>query len=327
MSVDDTLYSGAHWQRFATTDSDEAIDYIRRAYIDVTVRTSNDSDREFGLRTIATELGDVSMSRLSYSTHNRVETAPDGDLNISHAIRGRYALVKDKEEHRLRPGDVFLLLPDDSLGIDFDDVDVFATRLPRALLEEAAGTPDGFSGADLRFESTRPISAELGRHWSATVSYVTHSILSDPILVANPLVTAQARQLLAQTALAVFPNTSLDARLDPGGGVPPRALRRAIAYVDDTADRPVTVAQIAAAAGVHPRALQLAFRRHLGTTPTSYVRTVRLDRAHRDLQNADPSTGVTVTVIAHRWGFTHLGRFSADYRSAYGVSPSQTLRV
>ncbi|WP_433652462.1 helix-turn-helix transcriptional regulator [Micromonospora zamorensis] len=86
------------------------------------------------------------------------------------------------------------------------------------------------------------------------------------------------------------------------------------------------MAEIAAAAGVHPRALQFAFRRHLDTAPTNYVRKVRLDRAHRDLQNADPSTGVTVTMIANRWGFTHLGRFSADYRSAYGISPSRTLR-
>ncbi|WP_433652463.1 AraC family ligand binding domain-containing protein [Micromonospora zamorensis] len=190
MTGSSTPYSGAHWQRFATTDSDEAVDYIRRMYVDVTVQTANDRGKDFGLRTIATQLGDVSISRLRHSTHNRVETAPDGDLNISHATGGRYSLMKDKEEHRLRPGDVFLILPDDTLGIDFDDADVFTTRLPRTLFEDVADTLDGFTGADLRFDSTRPISAELGRHWSATISYITHSILSDPTLVANPLITA-----------------------------------------------------------------------------------------------------------------------------------------
>ena len=35
----------------------------------------------------------------------------------------------------------------------------------------------------------------------------------------------------------------------------------------------------------------------------------------------------TVAMIANRWGFTHLGRFSTDYRAAYGTSPSRTLRT
>ncbi|MCG5434751.1 hypothetical protein PSH25_000383 [Micromonospora sp. PSH25] len=31
--------------------------------------------------------------------------------------------------------------------------------------------------------------------------------------------------------------------------------------------------------------------------------------------------------MPRRWGFTHLGRFSTDYRAAYGRSPSHTLRT
>ncbi|SCG60173.1 helix-turn-helix domain-containing protein [Micromonospora halophytica] len=90
--------------------------------------------------------------------------------------------------------------------------------------------------------------------------------------------------------------------LRAAGEVTFRAVRRAVAYVDDHADQPITVDQIAAAAGVRPRAPQLAFRRHHDTTPMRYVRQVRLERAHHDLQAADPTTGVTVTVIATRWG-------------------------
>jgi transcriptional regulator GlxA family with amidase domain len=56
-----------------------------------------------------------------------------------------------------------------------------------------------------------------------------------------------------------------------------------------------------------------------------YLRRVRLDRAHRDLEAADPSVD-TVTAIAGRWGFTHPGRFSSIYKQAFGRSPSVTLR-
>ena len=82
---------------------------------------------------------------------------------------------------------------------------------------------------------------------------------------------------------------------------------------------------IAAAAHVTIRALQLSFRRHLGCTPTVYLRRVRLEHAHRDLIAADPQRE-TVTAVAYRWGFASHSRFTAHYRDAYGVLPSDTLR-
>ncbi|VVJ21644.1 Uncharacterised protein [Amycolatopsis camponoti] len=30
--------------------------------------------------------------------------------------------------------------------------------------------------------------------------------------------------------------------------------------------------------------------------------------------------------MAYRWGFSNPGRFAADYRHAYGLPPSHTLR-
>jgi len=122
------------------------------------------------------------------------------------------------------------------------------------------------------------------------------------------------------------------------GGVPPReliercnrveaeVLRRAVEYITLSAQEPIGISDIARAAGVGPRALQLAFRRYADTTPWAYVRSVRLDRAHHDLEAADPRRD-TVLAIANRWGFTNRSRFSAEYRAAYGETPADTLRA
>jgi transcriptional regulator GlxA family with amidase domain len=55
-----------------------------------------------------------------------------------------------------------------------------------------------------------------------------------------------------------------------------------------------------------------------------YLRAVRLRRAHDRLLSADPHTA-TVAAVALRCGITHLGRFSAAYRAAFGELPSATL--
>jgi transcriptional regulator GlxA family with amidase domain len=102
-------------------------------------------------------------------------------------------------------------------------------------------------------------------------------------------------------------------------------LARATAFIHENAHRDITLSDIAAAVQVTPRSVQYTFRRHLGTTPLEYLRRVRLDRAHRELQNADPAVD-TVTAIAGRWGFSHPGRFSGAYKRTFGWPPSRTLR-
>ena len=106
----------------------------------------------------------------------------------------------------------------------------------------------------------------------------------------------------------------------------PQTLRQAIAFIDDNAHLDIRLTDIAAAIGVTPRTVQYKFRRHLGATPLGYLRRVRLQRAHRDLQAADPSVD-TVMAIADRWRFGHPGRFSRAYKETFGTSPSLTLRT
>ncbi|MCZ6511927.1 MAG: helix-turn-helix domain-containing protein, partial [Alphaproteobacteria bacterium] len=57
----------------------------------------------------------------------------------------------------------------------------------------------------------------------------------------------------------------------------------------------------------------------------AYLKSERLCRARAELLAADPAQ-VTVTEIATKWYFFHLGRFSGCYRKAFGEPPSVTLK-
>ena len=89
--------------------------------------------------------------------------------------------------------------------------------------------------------------------------------------------------------------------------------------------KPFTVADLAAIAGVSIRSLQQSFQRYIGMPPMTYLRHLRLAHVHEHLRQADPALH-TVTEIAYRFGFTHMGRFAAEYRSPVRSSSCETLR-
>ncbi|MGW2788065.1 helix-turn-helix domain-containing protein [Streptomyces populi] len=94
-----------------------------------------------------------------------------------------------------------------------------------------------------------------------------------------------------------------------------------LAFIEANAGRPITITDIAAAAGATARVVQYTSARHLDTTPLAYLRRVRLEAVHRDLLAADPRA-TAVTEIATRWGFGH--HFSHLYRDAYQTPLSTT---
>ncbi len=77
---------------------------------------------------------------------------------------------------------------------------------------------------------------------------------------------------------------------------------------------------IAAHLGVSERALEYAFARKYGVSPIRYFKFMRLHCARRDIRVGK----LSVTDVAMKWGFSHLGRFSGIYRDTFGELPSHT---
>jgi hypothetical protein len=108
--------------------------------------------------------------------------------------------------------------------------------------------------------------------WHRVARYAD-DLLSSPDAADRPLVVSSVARMLAATALAVFPNNALtEPAIEGRRDAHSATARRAVAFIDDHAQADITAADIAAAAGVTIRAVQLAFRRHLDTTPARYLR-------------------------------------------------------
>ncbi|MFG1926819.1 helix-turn-helix transcriptional regulator [Cryptosporangium sp. NPDC048952] len=266
-----------------------------------------------------------SQVRLPAEMNFTVEGLEDAVM-LSTVLAGRGSYERGRTVTRYVPGDV---LVGSYPGVEWDcrshESDVLAVVLRLPLLRAMSGDSTDEPARPWKSLAYEPSPGRAGQ-WRQAVRFVNELLLT-PQVPASPLVIGAAGRLLAATALAVFPNTmTTEPTSQDRRDAHPDALRRAVASIEANPDQDLTLSDVARAAHVTPRAIQIAFRRHLDTTPMAYLRRVRLDRAHADLCAAGPGEGVTVTAVAARWGFAQPGRFAADYRAAYGRAPSRTLR-
>lgn len=177
---------------------------------------------------------------------------------------------------------------------------------------------------DLRvhLNAVSPRSETAARAWTTAFDYLLSASTTSE---GDPLIAATLHRHAILTVLSTFASTFQAALEIPSQRrAAPRSVRQAMGYIHAHAHEPITLDDVAAAAHLSTRGLQYAFRRALDTTPTAYLRRVRLDGAHADLLRATPDD--TVAGIARRWGFGHPSRFAAAYRLEYGRHPRDTLR-
>lgn len=324
-----TAVSEPEAYEFATEDPDVAYEMIRSRYSDSTFRISGHRER-FRLRVRGTDTDRFSVERMRQSVAFHTSAAPSGALFVARSRAGRCDVHTDEREVRFGAGETVLIDPLRPLQVCLDDVDYDVVRLDLDATTRIAAELSGLSPGAVRFWLSRPVSAGRERHWHAAAEHVRRDVLGDDEIAASPIARAEAFRLLATTVIHTFPNTALDALADGTrrgpGDAEPAVVRRAIDYIERHAGEAIDVADIAAAAGIGARGLQHSFRKHRDTTPLAHLRAVRLERAHHDLADGDPGRGDTVSAIARRWGFTHLGRFTAAYRGRFGHPPSDTLR-
>lgn len=130
---------------------------------------------------------------------------------------------------------------------------------------------------------------------------------------------AQQRANLSLEALAFELLGSMEesARSLPGGI--PGWMPRALELLHDRYAADLSVADVAAAAGVHPIHLARAFRRHFRCTPGAFTRFRRLERAVELLS----ATALPLTEVALSTGFADQSHLTHAFARWFGVSPAQ----
>jgi AraC-like DNA-binding protein len=239
------------------------------------------------------------------------EVLVDGTLRVT----SRTPAVLAAGDRTGRDAPTLLWYPDTTAMAFQIDAQAIRTELASLLYEPVGESPS--------FERSMDLNQPSVNNWIQLAMIFASELRRPEGIAKNPMIGTDMERILIRCLLLSQPN-NYSPRLTTTPV--PSVVSAAIAAVQTDATRAYTTAMLADRAGVSVRSLQTAFRQHLGMTPLQYLRQVRLSRAREDLLASRHSDGATVSAIASRWGFTHLGRFAQDYRSRYGESPSQTLR-
>ncbi|WP_460885315.1 helix-turn-helix domain-containing protein [Ramlibacter solisilvae] len=101
-----------------------------------------------------------------------------------------------------------------------------------------------------------------------------------------------------------------------------RVVRRAEDYIEANPQSTLRIDDLCSAACTSLSTLQRAFREAFGLSPRRYLALRRLAGVRNELLNGSP--GLSITEVAARWGFFHLGRFAQEYGQLFHERPSET---
>jgi AraC-like DNA-binding protein len=179
-------------------------------------------------------------------------------------------------------------------------------------------------GATIRFDPEMSMRTALGQTLSDEVTQLCNeldaNVSSD---FARSLAVRQREKDLISMLIIGQPHnyTRLLHRQLAAGSWQVRVVEE---YIRAHADESISLGDLCAIAGVNARTIQFSFHKYRGCSPMQFLRRTRLEAVRSELLSSEGQA--TVSDIAMKWGFLHLGRFAAEYTKQFGELPSASLR-
>ncbi len=141
--------------------------------------------------------------------------------------------------------------------------------------------------------------------------------LSSPRIYLESLTNTLATHILAN-----YVTTALRGRRP--GALNSAQMRNSIEFMQANFDTDISLAELAAAAGMSKFHFAKSFKLALGVAPHQYLVKMRIEKARRLLLSED---GLSVDEIAQAVGYSNLGHFTAQFCKCTGSTPSEYRRM
>lgn len=291
------------------------------------------------------EVNRTSFLALRYGAEVEIRPEPFKDFAlVQMPLRGAATIECDGVHLDVKEGQTVVVAPRRQIRLLWEaGCEQLILKVPYALVRQVSchtctrsHCPDQGSDCGLGLEPAFVLDESFNQQWRALVQQLLNMLPMPGEQSLHAGWINQFEQTVALFLLAHQPCAQLEAlrgsdedededdtsiALSSSARVAERKLEAVEEYMRNRLFAPISLADLAKAAGVSARTLNILCHRHRGVAPMMLLRQVRLDAARARLL-ADPS--VSVTEVAMEYGFGHLGRFSAYYRERFGELPRDT---
>ena len=256
----------------------------------------------------------------------RIYRSPSDYVALTVPLDHELRFFADDETGDFLPGRVHILWPQDQMDLRISkSTSMLVATYPIHWLRERWKTGSALD-AKVAPVASDCLSLEVpeGRAFWRHINFVWSEICGGAVFLKSAVATAEIEKTSAALLLLAFENGAICGASDVDERVLNWPIERVEEYVRSNIGEQISLADLVTVSNASPSSLLRAFRIHRGMSPMKYVKQVRLESVQRTLLAA--KSGVTtVTTVAMDHGFFQLGRFSADYRRAFGELPSETL--
>jgi AraC-like DNA-binding protein len=196
--------------------------------------------------------------------------------------------------------------------------------IPRSAMENACAALTGSAPRSPPcFQPLLRTTTGVGASTVRLLGFVIDELDRDDAALRSPIVADRLVEAFLYSLLLEQPHT-LSHLLHARAPAPePRYIRQIEEYMEAHVDSSITLADLARLTHRSVRSIHAGFLSYRSYTPMAFLRERRLELARKRLLSG---ASLTVTTVSVECGFSHLGRFSIEYRARFGESPRETLR-
>lgn len=227
-------------------------------------------------------------------------------FELLYVIEGSFLLTVNGETARMKPGDLSLIFPFSVHSFEFDMTKPFSfwivtytANFVNSFLKET----EGRIGTNAPFTLDEP-----------TRSFAKRILFTDAVEHSEDLLLTKSA--LYAVSSAYLSKVPLKKRTAPDRM---SLAEKVMDYVSNHYAENMTLGSIARALGYSYSYLSHGFSKLFSLSFSTYLNLYRIDRAEYLLLN----TGLPVTEIAEKTGFSSIRNFNFVFRNVYGTSPRE----
>jgi|SRR5690554_657726 len=307
-----------------TSDVDEARLIGKRFLCNNDLKVSG-RDASINASMFYRKIGGVGLGRMSYGADVVVEPDVFHDfLLLQMPIRGSEEISIGGERVLCTPKNFGIINSSVKSKIRHSsDTEKLIVRIDQRLIDRCCQQVLGYTiNKNVEFSPLMPLDNNLYCEWVQMISWIYGVASMNGSL--SSVLTSQIESCLVNVLLSTQINNYSEEIHNDAVLVSPSFIKKVEEYVQENAQKPITINDMAEYSGVSCRSLFNGFKKYKNVTPMRYLKEIRLQKVYEDLKSGQVGRD-TVTEIAFKWGFSHLGHFSQDYKRRFYEAPSDTL--